>query len=228
MKKILLITIILFLTGCQNNYDLNINNIQSIKFNDIYLLEQDFKVIEEEINKLNFVENKIDNSDSKDLDIVSNDKIYNFKISNNSIYYKENNKYYISKSSDNLNSILESIKNKYTDLSFLKVEYGECTSSKDDLSIKINTSNSCLIINSDKDIFNFKIHSLNSNNNFSEEELLYQKNKIENNKIIIKYLLLNTTEIKISFDTEYNYNISMLPTYENNELKTNIEFSQKK
>lgn len=234
MKKIILIILLLISSGCSNNYDtptLNINDIQSINYNDINLISEDFDLVKFEINKLEFEEGSISETEYKDLEIVTKEKIHKFKISNDNIYYEEDKKYYISENINSLKNTLEEIENRYTDFSFFNFEYGQCTSNEFDLVIKIDSSNKCLIMNTSKNLLNFKIHSVHLvDDNLSEDDLLYQKNEIDNSKIIIKSIILSTPKIKINFETEYNYNISILPTYneEIGDLDLNSSYIQKK
>lgn len=230
MKKIVLSIIILLISGCSNQ-KVKIDNIQAINYNNINLLEKDFDQIKNELNKLDFKTDKITVKDSKNLNIISEKRVHNFKIFDNNIYYEEDNKYYISKNSGTLNNLLGDIEKRYTNFSFYQIDYGECNSSNNDFVIKLNKVNKCLIIDTNKILFNFKIHALdNTDNNLSEVDLLYQKEEISNNKIIIRFLVLSTPKIKISFDTEYNYTISILPTYneETGKVEFNSSYTQKK
>lgn len=233
MKKIILIILLLISSGCSNDnraLTLNINDIQSVSYNDINLISDDFDFVKDDINKIEFEEGTPNETEYKDLEIVTKEKIHKFKISDNNIYYEEDDKYYISKNINNLKNALEEIEKRYTDFSFFNFEYGQCTSNEFDLNIKIDSSNKCLIINTNKILLNFKIHSVHLvDNNLTEDDLLYQKNEIDNNKIIIKSIILSTPKIKINFETKYNYNISILPTYneESGDLELNSSHEQK-
>lgn len=53
MKKILFVLII-FMCGCSKEMNLNIDNIHSISYDNINLIESDFELIKNEIKRLNF------------------------------------------------------------------------------------------------------------------------------------------------------------------------------
>lgn len=228
MKKTVLLILLLFISACSNK-KLNINDIQTINYNNIILLEEEFDILKEEINKLEFKKEKLNLTDSKNLDIISKNKIFRFKISSNSIYYEDNNKYYVSKNINDLNNTLMEIEKRYTDFSFFETKYESCNSISSDLTIKLNSTNKCLVLNTSNPLLNFKIHSLVSiNNNLNELDLLYQNNEIDNNKIIIKVPILNIPSIKISFDTKYNYTINIIPIIDSKDnLKLNTSYINK-
>jgi len=226
--KIFLLILIILISGCSNTHTLNITNVQNINYNNINLIDNDFDNIINKINSLEFKERDIEKTNSNNLKIVTNEKIYNFKISNNIIYYEENNKTYISEN-NNLNKILFNIEKKYNDFSFFEVKYNKCNVNDNTTLIKIDNTNNCLTLNTSKILYNFRINSVISiNEEITENSLLYQKDEIKNNEILIRLDILGTAKTKISFDTEYNYNISILPIYNNNELKLNISTVQKK
>lgn len=209
MKRFLFILIIL-ISGCSKDYRLNIDNIQTISYDNINLIESDFELIKEKINKLNFKIKDVNKTYGKILKIVSNENIYDFNISDNTIYYEENNKTYVSNNIKALTNILDEIKTKYTDTSFFKVSYDTC----DNANVKIDNSSKCLIIETSKILYNFKINSITMIEDYLEETgLLYEKEEVKNNKITIRVDVLDKANIKISFDTKYDYNISILPIY---------------
>lgn len=224
--KIFLLIFILLINGCSNSHTLNINNIQSINYNNIILIEKDYEEIINKINTLEFKEKEINNTTSNNLKIVTNDKIYNFNISNDIIYYEENNKIYGADNS--LNNILNDIENKYNDLSFFNISYNKCDINNNNTLIKIDNTNNCLIINTNEVLYNFRINSVMSiNEEIIENSLLYQKDEIKNNEILIKLNVIGNPKTKISFDTKYNYTVTLLPTF-NNELELNMSKTQKK
>lgn len=224
--KIFLLIFILLINGCSNSHTLNINNVQSINYDNIILIEKDYEEIINKINTLEFKEKEINNTTSNNLKIVTNEKIYSFNISNDFIYYEENNKIY---SADNsLNNVLNDIENKYNDLSFFNISYIKCDINNNNTLIKIDNTNNCLIINTNEVLYNFRINSVMSiNEEIIENSLLYQKDEIKNNEILIKLNVIGNPKTKISFDTKYNYTVTLLPTF-NNELELNMSKTQKK
>lgn len=224
--KIFLLIFILLINGCSNSHTLNINNIQSINYNNIILIEKDYEEIINKINTLEFKEKENQNISSNNLKIVTNEKIYNFNISNDIIYYEENNKIY--SADNNLNNILNDIENKYNDLSFFNISYNRCNINNNNTLIKIDNTNNCLIINTNEVLYNLRINSVMSiNEEIIENSLLYQKDEIKNNEILIKLNVIGNPKTKISFDTKYNYTVTLLPTF-NNELELNLSKTQKK
>lgn len=225
MKKFLFILIIL-ISGCSKGYRLNIDNIQTISYDNINLIESDFELIKKKINKLEFKKKEIDETAHNVLRVVSSQDIYNFNISNDIIYYKKNNETYVS-GNKSINTILNEIKTKYTDTSFFEVSYDKC----DNANIKIDNSSKCLILETSKILYNFKINSISMTHDYLEEtDLLYEKDEVKSNEIMIRVDILDKVNIKISFDTKYNYTISMLPIYniEENKLNLNLTSVQKK
>ena len=216
MKKILFVLII-FICGCSKEMNLNIDNIQSISYDNIDLIESDFESIKNEIKRLNFKKKNVDDITGKVLKIVTNDDIYNFNIFENNVYYKDTD-IYIS-SNKNLIKKLDDIKKKYTDTSYFKVKYNNC----DNANIKIDNSSKCLILETSKVLYNFKINSVMMIEDYLEETaLLYEKEEMKNNKIAIRVNIINKANIKVSFDNEYGYNISVLPIYNEEEDKLNL------
>lgn len=226
MKKFLFILIIL-ISGCSKGYRLNIDNIQTISYDNINLIESDFELIKKKINKLEFKKKETDETAHNVLRVVSSEDIYNFNISNDFIYYKKNNETYIS-DNKSINTILNEIKTKYTDTSFFEVSYDKCEENK---SIKIDNSSYCLFLKTNEMLYNFKINSISMTHDYLEEtDLLYEKDEVKSNEIMIRVDILDKVNIKISFDTKYNYTISMLPIYniEENKLNLNLTSVQKK
>ena len=224
MKKILFILIIL-ICGCSKDINLNIDNIQSINYDTINLIENDFDLIKNEIKRLNFKKKNVEDISGKVLKIVTNNNIYNFNIFENNVYYKDTDIYVSSNKS--LIKKLDEIKKNYTDTSFFDIKYDEC---KDNKSIKINNVKYCLYLESSQILYNFKINSITMTHDYLEEtSLLYEKDELKGAQII-KVNILDKPNIKLSFTTKYNYNISVLPIYnkEENKLNLNLTSTQKK
>lgn len=226
--KIFLLILIILISGCTNTYNLNINNVQNINYNNINLIESDYEEIITRINTSKFEEKESNDVTSKELKIVTNEKIYSFKVSKDNIYYEDNKKYYVAEN-NNLDDILKDMEYKYTDLSFLNITYDKCNINDNATLIKIDNTNNCLILKTNKTLYNFKINSIISiNEEITENALLYQKEEIKNNEILIKLDILGTYKTKISFETEYNYIVSILPINSENEIEFNISSVQKK
>lgn len=229
MKKVLYLLYITFIIcGCSNK-NIDINNIQAITYNDINLLEEEFEKIQQELNKLSFSKTKSNQENFKFLKITSADKIFNFKVIDKNIYYQDNNTSYIAHNSENLNKYLQEIEKIYTDFSFFSISYEKCNLDEKQTFIKLDNTNTCLIINSNKNLYDFKIHSLELiDNNFNEVNLLYKKDRIKNN-VLIKSVISSTPKIKITFSTKYNFIISIVPIYDKKtkSLQLNTSYKQK-
>ena len=230
MKKTILLILIILITGCSNNHKLNINNVQTINYNDINLLETDWNDVLTKINSLEFKEGKTDDTIDNQLKIVSSSNIYDFKILNDIIYYEENGKTYISQNINNLKNMLGELEKKYTDFSFFEFTYHKCDITNNKFIIKIDNTNNCLILKTNKPLYNFKINSIQTTEDYLEEfNMIYQNDEIKSNNIIIKTNIVNIPKIKISFDTEYNYTLSLLPILDDeNNIILNFSSNQKK
>lgn len=229
--KIILVILMFLICGCTSTYPLNISNVQTINYDNVILMDNDFDFVINEINKLKFKETDTNNSYSKNLKITSNEKMYNFKIYNNNIFYEEDGKTFGADNINNLNKVLNDLKKEYTDFSFFNISYNKCESNKDIFEIKIENTNNCITLNTEKIIYNFRINSIESTGDyFVEDNLLYQNDEVKSNNIIIKTDILTTPKFKISFETEHKYIISMLPIYnqEKDKIDYNISHEQKK
>ena len=104
--KYLIILILFFLTGC-NDKEINIKNVQNIKYNDINFLENDFNYILKNVNGKYYETNKIEDNTST-IEIVDDNSINTFYITQNKIYTSIKDKLYYKDNSDFL-SILDTL-----------------------------------------------------------------------------------------------------------------------
>lgn len=234
MKKILWILCLLLITGCKTE-DFAVENPVSIIYDNIIVVENDYKWIVEKINNLEYNCGKNKNISGNILSITTNDIIYKFHISNN--YYmefKKNNKYCYTKDTEKVKDLLNSLNNLkkiYTDITFYTIRTEEYYDNKDnDIIIKLDREKDFTIINSSYPLNNFKINEVEydeQNNSYVDIDLIYSNDIIEvNNDIVIRKKVLHNPNFKISFNTQYNYLITILPILnENNEVNyiTNIE-----
>ena len=183
MKKILILILLFFITGCSSKLNIN-NEINSIKYNNNNIYYQDYDTIINDLNsiKWNCVKND-NNYNESNLIINTKDSIINFYFSNN--YYMEYKK--------------EAI-------------------------IKLNKSNSYLVLDVNEDIYNFKIHQIEKNNGAIQEiDLLYDSEFIDK-KILIRIDKNNINNYKINFKNKYNYDFEIFLNYNENvftyEIKT--------
>ena len=223
MKKFILLTVLL-LTGCTSN--MNIKNVLSMKYNNTIILEKEYDEIIKILTKINFSCGKKKYDDFNLLTLTTNDNIYNINIStDHKIEYKENNQYCNAEEEivENLNNYLKDIEFKYNNESFYNLEYiTEYNENNKDYIIKLDKNNSYLVINSIYDLYNFKINEINNN---EEVNLLYSKDIINKGKILIRKKDINN--IKISFETEYNYIITIIPEINNDIITYKKTYKQK-
>lgn len=229
MKKILILILLIFITGC--NSKLNINNeINSIKYNGNNVYYQDYNIIINDLNSINWKCDKKDNDYNESNLIINNkDSIMNFYFSNN--YYMENknnnkycytkNKKVVKKIKDNLDNLI----NKYKNTSFIELKLVDNYDyDEKEAIIKLNKSNSYLVLDVNEDIYNFKIHQIERNNGAIQEiDLLYDSEFIDK-KILIRIDKNNINNYKINFKNKYNYDFEIFLNYNENvftyEIKT--------
>lgn len=223
MKKLFIIFLSCVIVGCSNKR-LDITNIQSINYNNIFLLEDDFESINKYLNNIDFEKKDIKDTEFKPLKIISEKDVYNFKVIENNIYYEKNNNKYVSIDANSLINELNNLEAIYTDFSFVDINYNDCNTKTNELVIKIDASSKCLTLNIHKPLHNFKIHTLeNINDNFNEVGLIYQKDSVSNN-IMIRHAVKENPKIRISFETKYNYIISITPIYNEDDNQINLQF----
>ena len=229
MKYLFIILIFLF-TGC-NNLTLNLDNIKSIQYDNVNLIEEDFDIIKNDLSKIKFSCSNSSNIEGSLLKIITSSDIYEITMSNN--YYmefKNNNKYCLTKD-NNVKEIYENLnnlKNKYNNNNFYTIEFtNNYVENESDEFIKIDKENNYLIINSSYELYNFSINEIILSENIYEEiNLIYNKDIISSDNIVIRKN--DFTNIKISFTNKYNYTVNIIPYMENNVLKFKEEFIQKK
>lgn len=234
MRKILWIICLLLITGC-NKENIIVDKPLSIVYNTINIVENDYNWIIDKLNNLEFNCGKSKNISGNLLSVTTNYKIYKFHISSN--YYmefKKNDKYCYTKDTEKVNDLLnnlEKLNQKYRDITFYNIRTEQNYDDKEkDIIIKLDRENDFTIINSIYPLNNFKINEIeydNENQSYTETDLIYSNDILEtNNDIIIRKQILHNPNFKISFTTQYNYLVTILPILnENNEVNyiTNIE-----
>lgn len=229
MKKILILILLIFITGCSSKLNIN-NEINSIKYNNNNIYYQDYNIIINDLNsiKWNCVKND-NNYNESNLIINTKDSIINFYFSNNYyMEYKNNNKYCYTKNKKvvkKLKNNLDNLINKYKNTNFIELELVDNYDyDEKEAIIKLNKSNSYLVLDANEDIYNFKIHQIEKNNGAIQEiDLLYDSEFIDN-KILIRIDKNNINNYKINFKNKYNYDFEIFLNYNENvftyEIKT--------
>lgn len=223
MKKLIIFLIPFLLLGCMITLNLN-DNITEIKYNDIYIDKDDFKKV---INLINKNYNKIEKNKLKNkLTIKSKKNIYYFSLNNKYLEYQNKVAY-----NDKLNIYLHNLTKKYTDKSFFTIDYMKNYEANDEKAILLDKTSNYIIINLNQKVINFKINEIEKeNDNFKDVDLIYSKKNVNKNKIVIRKSINYTNpDIRISFDTKYNYHVSIIPAYNDKQvMEFKIKFDEKK
>ncbi len=223
MKKLILITLLLLITGCTTKVELD-GEITEIKYNDTIILEDEYQNIKDMLNT-SFSGKASDNLKDT-LIIKTKSHLYAYQLSDNYISYDgkiaENNK---------LNKYLTKLENTYTNKNFFDIKYiKNYNVSDNDLNINLDKTSNYIIIKANEPIKDFKINAIDyeNKNNYQDVDLLYEKNKIANQTIVIrKSIDYEKPDIRISFSNQYNYNVSIIPIYKGENLTFNKEYKTK-
>lgn len=222
MKKLIIILDILLLCGCTRNINFNIStsNITNIVYDNINILNSDFEIVNNALNNKTFYDLNDNSIYGTELDIKTKEYTYNFQLINNYLIYTVDNKRYFTEI-DNLKDYLDKQISKYTDESFYTIKLvNNYNINKADYLIKLDNSNSFIIIVSTLNLYNFKIKDTSS---LVDNNIINTLDNIDNNKIIC-IETSNPKKIDISFDNPYNYQIDI--SYNNDFIK-NITAKEK-
>lgn len=216
MRNFVTLFLVFLLCGCSKSLNIQ-GEITEIKYNDIYINEDDFN------NVKNLINTRYSKKEDKDLanklTIKTTDEIYYFSLSDDEIKYDgkvgENTK---------LNTYLQKLTKKYTNTDFYTIDYMKNfeTDGDDEIIILDKTSN-YVVINFGEKVINFKINEIEmENGKFTDVDLLYSEENVNKRQIIIRKSISNETDIRISFENKYGYVISIVPIYNND--KDIVEF----
>lgn len=211
MKKLIIFILILCLTGCSYKIDLH-DEITEIKYNDLTIIKEDYNNIKKLINN-KYYNNKPDEKFTDKLTIKTTKNLYSFNLSDNYIsinnYYSKNTK---------LNNYLKKLEDKYQNKDFYEISYQKNNNQNNQNNevVKLDNTSNQIIINFNEKIKNFKINQINyTNNKYEDIDLLYSKENINDKVIIGKTISYDNPDIRISFTNKYNYEVSIIPTYNN-------------
>ena len=214
MKRLLILLCIFLICGCQKSLEIN-GKITEIKYNDVLIAESDFESIEKLINK------SYDKNEEKDLanklTIKTNKDIYYFSLSDDEIKYSGK----VAKNTE-LNNYLRDLTDKYTNMNFYTIDYMKnYEANSDEKSILLDKTSNYIIINFGKKVMNFKINEIEEENGkFSDIDLLYSMDSVNEGKVIIrKSIDMSIPDIRISFENEYGYSISIIPIYDDGKVQ---------
>lgn len=217
MKKILLVLCLILITGCTQKIEIE-GTITEIKYNDITIQKEEYanikKLIDTDFKTKS--QNKLENT----LAIKTKKNIYYYTVSDQ---YLEYNGYQTP--NHKLGIYLTKLINKYENLDFYEIDYIKNAELNDDnLNILLDKTSNYIIIKFHEQVTNFKINALeNQNNQYQDVDLLYHEEIINSKQIVIrKSINYNEPDIRISFENEYNYVISIIPTFTKNNK---VEFT---
>lgn len=206
MKYLLLA--ILLLTGCSKK-EIKLDNIKNIKFNDINLIESDYKKIN--IEGIYTKSDKIPKTNVL-LEITNDKDINKFYVTNKNIYTKINNTIY--KKDSNILEELLKLSNNYTDDNIIDITYNSSfTYDENKLNIKLDNTNSNYELTLSDQVYDFKIHKIDNN---EIVDLLYLADLIDNKNITIR----TNQNIQITFVTKYNLMVTISKNNNNFEIST--------
>lgn len=217
MKKFIIILCIFLFCGCSKTLDIH-GDITEIKYNDVFINKDDFDDIKKLIN-MNY-----DKSEDKDLSnkltIKTTDDIYYFSLSDDELKYDGKVAY-----NDKLNSYLQSLTDKYTNMDFYTIDYMKnYEANSNDHTILLDKTSNYIVINFGEKVSNFKINEIEqADDKFVDVNLVYEENSIDEGTVIIrKSVSYDIPDIRISFENKYGYVVSIIPTY--NKDKDAVEF----
>ena len=217
MKKLMIILCIFLFCGCSKTLDIQ-GKITEIKYNDVFINKDDFDDIKKLIN-MNY-----DKSEDKDLSnkltIKTTDDIYYFSLNDEELKYDGKVAY-----NDKLNSYLQSLTDKYTNMDFYTIDYMKnYEANSNDHTILLDKTSNYIVINFGEKVSNFKINEIEqANDKFVDVNLVYEENSIDEGTVIIrKSVSYDVPDIRISFENKYGYVVSIIPTY--NKDKDAVEF----
>ena len=217
MKKLMIILCIFLFCGCSKTLDIQ-GKITEIKYNDVFINKDDFDDIKKLIN-MNY-----DKSEDKDLSnkltIKTTDDIYYFSLNDEELKYDGKVAY-----NDKLNSYLQSLTDKYTNMDFYTIDYMKnYEANSNDHTILLDKTSNYIVINFGEKVTNFKINEIEEENDkYMDIDLLYSEEDVNESQIIIrKSVNFESPDIRISFENKYGYIVSIIPTY--NIEKDTVEF----
>lgn len=222
MRRIIILLCIFLLCGCSKSLDIN-GDITEIKYNDIYINKNDFKKVRNLINK------SYDKKEEKDLSnkltIKTNEDIYYFSLNDNEIKYDGK----VAKNKE-LNNFLQKLTDKYTNKDFYTIDYMKnYEANSDEKTVLLDKTSNYIVINFGKKVINFKINEIEiEDDKFTDIDLLYSADNVNEGKVIIrKSINMDVPDIRISFENEYGYNISIIPVYSDDKVEFKTEFKTK-
>ena len=153
--------------------------------------------------------------DDKNFRTLQIPNIYNFKLSNSYISYngkqaEHNNTY----------NYLQRLTKKYKNRNFYKIKYVKDLKEENNEIISLDRTSNYIVINFNKKVTNFKINQISSDGDkFSDIDLLYSKDSVNDEVVIRKSIGYQSPDIRISFTNEYGFRFSIIPQHNNDKLE---------
>ena len=222
MRKVIILLCVFLLCGCEKTLNFH-GKITEIKYNNIYIDEGDFNDIKKLINTT--YDKKEDKDFSNKLTIKTTDEIYYFSLSDKEVKYGE-------KVGENtkLNTFLQKLTDKYTDKNFYTIDYMKnYEANSDEQTILLDKTSNYIIINFGKKVSNLKINEIEVNDDkYVDTNLIYSLEDVNKDKVIIrKSINYDNPDIRISFENEYGYVVSIIPIYNNDMVEFKTTFKAK-
>lgn len=212
MRKLIIFLFVLLLTGCMGRINME-GNITEIKYNDIYIASDDFEKIKNMVENHSYV-NKASKFNNN-LVIKTNKNIYNFNLSNEYISYNGKQA-----KDTKINKYLQSLTKKYQNRDFYDISYVKDFKNEKNEIISLDKTSNYIVIKFNQKVTNFKINQISTeNDNYSDVDLLYSKDRVYNEIIIRKSIDYQKPDIRISFTNKYGFRFSIIPEYNDDKLE---------
>lgn len=227
MKKIVIILTLLLITGCSQKMIIT-EQIININYDRYEIQTDDYSEILKKLKEIDFYCGKETQYIDKTLSISTTNSVINFSLSNHYyMEYQKDNKYCYTKDQEkvkNLVFLLDGIIKRYTSNDFFSIEFIEnYEENNEDNNIRLDKGNEYVLIKLNEQITNFKINEIEfQDDHFEEINLIYNKEIIESNNIVIRKSIDNTPNYKISFTNKYGFTFNIIPIYDG--ITNNVVF----
>lgn len=227
MKKTVIIIALLLITGCSQKININ-EEIINITYNQNNILANDYPNVLKTLGKIDFYCGKEKQYNNKLLSISTTSSVINFTLSNNYyMEYEKDNKYCYTKDKEkvkNLVFLLEETVKRYTSSDFFSIEsLNNYQENNEEINIRLDKGNEYVVIKLNEKITYFKINEIEfRDDHFEEINLIYNKEIIDSNTIVIRKKVEKIPKYKISFTNKYGYIFNIIPTYD--RITNNIVF----
>ena len=222
MRKMIILLITFLIFGCSSNLEIE-GKITEIKYNDVLINEDDFGSVKKMINTT--YDKKEDKDLANKLTIKTTKDIYYFSLSDDELQYGEK-----VASNTKLNKYLQDLTKKYTDKNFYTIDYMKnYEASNDEETILLDKTSNYIVINFGKKVSNLKINEIEVNDDkYVDTNLIYSLKDVNKDKVIIrKSINYEHPDIRISFENEYGYVVSIIPIYKNDMVEFKTSFKSK-